>query len=172
MNPLALFSGPYALLAKWGVILALVASAAGFCWLKGDEHGSAKLTEYVGQQAVASLKLTMARQIVVHDVQVKYVDRIKTITLAGETIGRTVYVNATDDAACVVPVGFVREHNAAWSGAPAGPASESDHGPSGVPLSEVAAADAANATAALIYKAQRDGLIEFYHRLQATENAP
>jgi len=37
-----------------------------------------------------------------------------------------------------------------------------------VALSEVAAADAHNATSALYYKAQRDGLIEFYRALQKT----
>lgn len=172
MNPLALFTGPYGLLAKWGVILALLASFGGFAWFKGNEHGTEKLTEYQGEQAVATVKLIQARAKIVHDVQIKYQDRIQTVTAQGATIEKevVVYVTKADDAGCTVSAGFVREYDAAWSGTPAGSPAESDRGPSGVPLSQVAAVDAGNATACLIYKEQRNGLIEFYKALQAEGN--
>lgn len=168
MNPLAIFEGPYALLAKWAVIGILLASFGGFCYFKGDVHGTAKLTEYQGGQAIATVKLTAARVQIVHEVDVKYLDRIQVVHDVGATIEKEVpiYVTAADDSRCAVPDGFVREHNAAWSGTPPGPPVESDRGPSGVPISEVAAADAGNATACRIYKEQRNGLIEFYRKLQ------
>lgn len=166
MNPLAIFTGPYALLAKWAVIALLAASFGSFCYVKGDIHGTAKLTEYQGQQAIATVKLTAARTIIVHDVETKYQTRIETIYKAGETITKEVYVTKADDAEFPVPVGFVRLYGAVWTGAAAGSASESDRQPSGVPLSEIAGDEANNATACLVYKEQRDGLIEFYRKLQ------
>lgn len=169
MNSLAIFTGPYALLAKWGVIAALVSAFAGYFWFKGDEHGTQKLIDYQGKQATEAVRIGTARVLIVHEIEIKYVDRIQKIYVQGATIEKEVkvYVTAKDDAGCVVPVGFVREYNAAWSGAPAGSAAESDRGPSGVPLSTVAQADAGNAKACLIYKEQRDGVIEFYRKQQA-----
>lgn len=169
MNPLALFTGPYALLAKWGVIAALVAAFAGYFWLKGYEHGTQKLIDYQARQATEAVRVGGLRVQIVHEVEVKYVDRLRTIYVQGAAIEKEVikYVTKEDDAGCVVPVGFVRGFNAAWSGAPAGSPAESDRGPSGVPLSAVAETEAHNATSCLAYKEQRDGLIEFYRKQQA-----
>lgn len=169
MNPLAIFEGPYALLAKWGVIAALLAAFGGWAWVKGDEHGTEKLTDYIGKQAVQTVRIAAARVVIVKEIETKYVDRVRVIYQRGATIEREVkvYVTEKDDAGCVVPVGFVREHNAAWAGAPAGPAAESDRRPAGVALSAVAAADAGNATTCRALKEQRDGVIEFYRRQQA-----
>lgn len=169
MNPLAIFSGPYALLAKWGVIGALLVAFGGWAWVKGDEHGTEKLTAYIGKQAVETVRIGAARVVIVKEIETKYVDRVRVIYQRGATIEREVkvYVTQVDDAGCVVPVGFVREHNAAWAGAPAGPPAESDRGPSGLALSSVAEADAGNATTCRILKEQRDGLIVLYRRLQA-----
>jgi hypothetical protein len=168
MNPLAIFSGPYALLIKWGVIAALVAAFAGFFWIKGDEHGTEKLTDYVGKQALETVRIGAARVEIVNKIETVYVDKIKTAYLKGQTIEKEVvkYVTKTDDAACIVPVGFVREFNAAWRNIPPGPAEESDRQPSGVPLSAVAQTLDYNATACQAYKIQRDGLIEFYRAQQ------
>ena len=171
MSPLSLFTGPYGVLAKWGVIALLVAAFGAFSWFKGNEHGTQKLINYQGQQAIATVKLQAARVQVVHDVQTEYVDRIQKIYVKGQTIEKEVtkYVTAVDDSHCVIPAGFVREYAAAWTNTPAGPPVESDRGPSGVQLSAVAASDAGNAASCFKYKEQRDGLIEFYKRLQAVE---
>lgn len=168
MNPLAIFAGPFGMFYKWGIIALLLAAFGAFCYVKGDIHGTAKLTEYQGQQAIATVKLTAARTIIVHDVETKYQTRIQTITTQGATITQEVpiYVTKTDDAEFPVPVGFVRLYGAAWAGASPGFASELDRQPSGVPLSEIAGDEANNATACLVYKEQRDGLIEFYRKLQ------
>lgn len=171
MNPLAIFTGPYALLAKWGLIAALVSAFAGFFWIKGNEHGTQKLTDYIGKQATETVRVANARVQVVTETETVYVDKIQKIYVKGATIEKEVkvYVTQKDDAGCVVPVGFVREHNAAWSGTPAGSPAESDRGASGVPLSSVAEADAGNAASCLVYKTQRDGLIEVYRKLQAVK---
>ena len=167
----ALFSGPWALLAKWGVIALLIAAFGGWAWFKGNEHGTQKLNNYIAKQAIESVRISAAREKIVTVTEIKYRDKVKTVYAKGETIVKEVPIHVTqaDDAGCVVPVGFVREFNAAWSNAPAGPAAESDRGPSGVPLSEVASTEAANATSCLVYKTQRDGLIDFYRKQQAVK---
>lgn len=171
MNPLGIFTGPYALLAKWGVIAALLAGFGAWAWVKGDEHGTEKLTDYIGKQAVETLRIADARVKIVTETQTEYVPVLQKIYVRGKTIEKEVkvYVTQADDAGCVVPVGFVREYNAAWQGSPPGSPVDADRGPSGVPLSSVAQADAGNATACLAYKAQRDGLIEFYRKQQAVK---
>jgi hypothetical protein len=166
-----IFSGPYAMLARLAVIAIVLVAAFGTGWVKGNAHGTQKLIDYQGKQAVATIALMKERIKVVTEVQTKYVDRIKEIFVKGDTIEKEVvkYVTQIDDSRCAVPVGFVREYDAAWSGTPAGPPAESDRGPSGIPLSGIAEADAHNATSCLALKAQRDGLIEFYKRVQALE---
>ena len=149
----------------------LIAAFGGWSWFKGNEHGTAKLTEYIGAQAKETVRIAAVRAKVVTVTETKYQDRIKTIYVKGDTITKEVpvYVTKTDDAGCTIPTGFVREYNAAWSNTPAGPPAESDRGPSGIPLSEVAAADSGNAATCLAYKAQRDGVIEFYRKQQAVK---
>lgn len=169
MNPLAIFAGPYGWLIKWGIIAGLVASFYAYAWFRGNEHGTQKLLDYQAAQAVEAVRVANARIQIVREVETKYVPKIQRIYVRGATIEKEVkvYVTKEDDARCTLPIGFVRLWNASWSGAAPGPAAESDHGPSGVPPSAVAEASAANATACLTYKAQRDGLIEFYKRQQA-----
>ncbi len=159
------------LLLRWIVVLGVAASLFGYGYIKGNAHGTAKLDRYKGEQAIATTKLIAAREKIVTQVQTKYVDRIQKIVTKGDEIVKEVqvYVQKVDDAGCVVPVGFVREFNAAWSGTPAGSPQETDRRPSGYPLSAVASTDASNAETCLIWKEQRDGVIEFYRKLQATK---
>lgn len=173
MTPLAVFSGPWGWLIKWGVIVVLFLSGVAFGWVKGNDHGTEKLTDYIGKQAVAVQKLTAARTKVIHDVTVEYRDRIHTVTVKGDTIIKEVpvYVTKADDAGCAIPVGFVREYDAMWTNTPAGPPVDSDRRPSGVQLSTVATSDAGNAKSCFWYKEQRDGLIKMYRGLQAAQPA-
>ena len=167
----SVFDGPYGTLVKWGVIAALCAAFYGFAWYRGDEHGTQKLIDYKGEQATAEIKLRDAQIKVVHDVQIEYQDRIQKVYVKGDTITKEVpvYVTKADDAGCTIPIGFVREYAAMWTNTPAGPPSESDRGPSGVQLSTVARSDSGNAAACFKYKEQRDGLIDFYRRLQSAK---
>lgn len=163
---IGLLLGNWQRLLIYGVVALLI---AGMLELDGYRRGEKKLFEYQAKQAIEAVKIVQKRGEVVTKTEVKWRTVINTIIKKGETITKEVpvYVTKQDDAACTVPIGFVREYNAAWSGEPAGPPAESDRGPSGVPLSAVAEADAVNATSALYYKAQRDGLIEFYRKQQA-----
>ena len=79
----------------------------------------------------------------------QYVDRERVIRLKGEIIIKEVprYVPIQADAACVVPRGFVRLHDAAAAGAVPDPdTGDADAAASGVALSAVAATVAANYT--------------------------
>jgi hypothetical protein len=165
---LSVFSGPYAMLARVGVIAIVALSLFAYGWFKGNAHGTEKLTKYIGEQAVQTVRIAAARERIVTKTEIEYRDRTKTVYLKGETIVKEVtrYVTKADDAGCVVPVGFVRQFNSAWTNTPAGPPAESDRGPSGVPLSEASSAEAHNATSCHIYKEQRDGLIKFYREQQ------
>lgn len=168
MNPLAIFAGPYAMLARIGVLAVVALAVWGHGFWKGNEHGTEKLVNYQAAEAKADTELAAARQVVVTQIQTKYVDRIKVVREQGETITKEVhhYVTQQDDAV-PVPVGFVRVFNAAWSGTPPGPPADADRGPSGYPLSAVADAGTNNATTCRVWKEQRDGVIEFYRKQQA-----
>lgn len=91
MSPLALFTGPYATLAKWGVIALLVVSFGAFSWVKGNAHGTQKLLNYQGKQIVEASRISAARERVTEKVVVKYVkvkgdNKIVTDTVEKEVI--------------------------------------------------------------------------------------
>jgi hypothetical protein len=86
MNPLAIFAGPYALLAKWGVIALLVAAFGAFAWFKGNAHGTQKLHDYQAKQATEAVRIAQARERVTTQVIVKYVK----VQGATEVVTRTV----------------------------------------------------------------------------------
>lgn len=79
----------------------------------------------------------------------QYVDRVREIRVKGDTIIQKVpvYVTAEADAACTVPAGFVRLHDAAAANAPLDDPGDTDARPSGVALSAVAETVADNYTA-------------------------
>lgn len=70
----------------------------------------------------------------------RYVDRVRVVHERRATITKEipVYVTAQADAACSVPVGFVRVHDAAAANDLPGPAGVTDAQPSGLALSTVA----------------------------------
>ena len=74
-----LFTGPYALIAKWGVIALVVAGAGLTGFVKGNAYGTAKLDAYIGQQAVAAVALAVKQG----EVTTKIVNRY--IKVRGET---------------------------------------------------------------------------------------
>ncbi|MCY1557670.1 hypothetical protein D9M68_945400 [compost metagenome] len=79
----------------------------------------------------------------------RYVDHVETIKVKGDTIIKEIprYVPVQADAACTVPVGFVRVHDAAAAGAvlDSGPG-DADAVPSGIALSAVTGTIAGNYT--------------------------
>lgn len=87
---------------------------------------------------VAQLKLREPK--IVKEIEVKYVHDVQVVTKQGKDIIREipVYITKAADAACVIPVGFVRVHDAAASGIPlAEPAPGDNDAASQVNLSTV-----------------------------------
>ncbi|KVM74413.1 hypothetical protein WJ60_00055 [Burkholderia ubonensis] len=93
---------------------------------------------------------TAERDAARRDVKVvtQYVDRVQVVREKGDTIIKEVpvYVDREADRACVVPVGFVRVHDAAVANVPVGDPGSADAAPAGIALSAVAATVAGNYT--------------------------
>ncbi|HWV03541.1 hypothetical protein [Ralstonia sp.] len=130
-------------------ILALLAIAAGLArWATASYHAAIQRADQA-ETTAATLRtqLDNARRATVTVTQ--YVDRERIIRVKGDTIIKEVprYVPAQADAACVVPRGFVRLHDAAAAGAvPDSDTGDADAAPAGVALSTLASTVAANYT--------------------------
>lgn len=136
--------------------------------LHGERSAGQAHIDYVSAQAAKSVKVAQAQAKVVIETQIKYVDRFKTIYTQGETIEKQIpiYITSADNAGCTVNAGFVRIHDAAWTGESAGPAASTDREPAGVSLAEVAEANNDNAIICRIWREQALGLREFYQKLK------
>lgn len=162
----------------WWARAGLLALLGALVFMLGQLHGERvagqRHLDYVTAQVAQTTRIAQAQTKVVIETQVKYVDRIKTIYKQGEVIEKQVpiYVTAADNAGCSVNAGFVRLHDAAWSGDVAGAAADSDREPAAVSLAAVAETNAANATACRAWREQALGWREFYERLKATTNLP
>tara|TARA_R110000868_G_scaffold353631_2_gene614807 strand:- start:185 stop:721 length:537 start_codon:yes stop_codon:yes gene_type:complete len=146
LNTLTLFSGPYALIARWAVLA--IACLALWChgWFKGDEHGSAKLVTYIGAQATASTKVQAKQVLVTEKVVKRYVDRVQVIKETGNEIEKVVTVAVTpkDDDACRINNGYLRLHNAAATDTVPAPTHPADGAASGLRLSQTLGVVAGN----------------------------
>jgi hypothetical protein len=126
---------------KWSAIAAAIMFAAWF----GRSFTALQYEAQIAEQnrQVAELQTENERKSV--RVVTKYVDRVQEVEAQARTIVKEipVYVTKDDDSRCVVPVGFVRIHDAAANGdAPS--ARDSNAAPSGVELSAVASTVADN----------------------------
>ena len=145
MGPLSLVPWPYRLL----IVAVLAAALVGVGWVKGASHVQAEWDAEVVKQSLTDARVEKAQAQAAVQVVTEYVDRVKIVRQAGETIIKEVpvYVPAQADAACVVPRGFVRLHDAAAQGVVPEPTGNSDAAPAGVALSAVAGTVAENYTA-------------------------
>jgi len=131
------------------VIVALLASVAGLAWWATASYHAAVQRADQAETTAATLRkqLDNAQRATVTVTQ--YVDRERVIRVKGDTIIKEVprYVPVQADAACVVPLGFVRLHDAAAAGTLPNPDTGDAHAaPAGVALSAVASTVAANYT--------------------------
>ena len=145
MGPLSLVPWPYRLL----IVAVLAAALVGVGWVKGASHVQAEWDAEVVKQSLTAARVEKAQAQATVQVVTEYVDRVKIVRQAGETIIKEVpvYVPSQADAACVVPRGFARLHDAAAQGVVPEPAGDSDAAPAGVALSAVAGTVAENYTA-------------------------
>lgn len=166
------------LLSKAGLTLiavALVVAVIGVQTLRLD-HAKADLTALrkadaaaealAVERAKAGQAISAASQVQVASERAQIVTRTQTLVKQVK-----VYVPAAADAACVVPVGFVRLHDAAAQGLPA-PSGGPDQTTSGVPLSAVAATVAANYGTAWDWRVEALGWRDWYLKQKAAWEAP
>ena len=159
-------------LPRWSAWL-VAATGGALLYVLGMLHGERAAgqqhVDYITAQAARGIAIAKAQTKVVLQTEIKYRDRIKTVYVKGEEIEKLVpvYVTRADDDRYGVNAGFVRSYNAAWAGEPAGPASDTDREPAGIPLSDVAEADAFNATACRAWREQALGWREFYSELKS-----
>ncbi|CAJ0743849.1 Signal peptide protein [Ralstonia mannitolilytica] len=130
-------------------ILALVAAAAGLAWWATARYHAAVDRAEKAETTAGELRTQLQNARGATVTVTKYVDRERIIRVKGDTVIKEVprYVTVQADAACVVPRGFVRLHDAAAAGAVPDPdTGDADAAASGVALSAVAATVAANYT--------------------------
>lgn len=58
---------------RWLVVGLIGAALFGYGWFRGNEHGTAKLSEYVGKQAVEAVRIITKRGQVTERVLTKYI---------------------------------------------------------------------------------------------------
>ena len=157
-------------------LLVLSVAAAGLFglgWFEGAAHVQAKWDADVVKQSLTVARVETAQAQASVQVVTKYVDRVKIVRQAGETIIKEVpvYVPAQADAACLVNRGFVRLHDAAAHGVVPESAGDSDAAPAGVALSAVAGAVAENYTACRANAEQLSALQSWILQMKESSDA-
>ena len=130
-------------------IVVLLAVAAGLAWWATDRYIAAVDRAEKAETTANALRTQLTNIQSATVTVTQYVDRERVIREKGETIIKEVprYVPIQADAACVVPRGFVRLHDAAAAGAvPDSDPGDADAAASGVALSAVAGTVAGNYT--------------------------
>lgn len=121
--------------------VGLLAALAGYYLVTEHRITAAEARATTAERTAITLRGELASRKTGERIVTRYVDRVHTIYVRGATLTQKVplYVPAPADAACPVPVGFVRLHDAAAAGTevPDRPGA-ADAVPSGVALSTVA----------------------------------
>ncbi|CAE6814444.1 hypothetical protein [Xanthomonas arboricola] len=156
------------------ILLALIAVLVGGCVWQEQRVNTAQRErkQALDAKAAAIAERDSAKSSI--KVVVEYVDRVQIVREAGATITREIpiYVTQKADAACAIPAGFVRLHDAAATGNPAGPpAGDPDAPAAGITLSGIAGTVAANYTSCHATAAQLSALQDWID-LHAPEPAP
>ncbi|CEG14893.1 Lipoprotein [Xanthomonas citri pv. citri] len=156
------------------ILLALIALLVGGCVWQEQRVSIARTErkQALDAKAAAIAERDSARAST--KTVVEYVDRVQIVREAGATITREIpiYVTQKADAACAIPAGFVRLHDAAATGNPAGPpAGDPDAPAAGITLSGIAGTVADNYTSCHATAAQLSSLQDWID-LHAPEPAP
>ena len=115
----------------WAALAGLVAAAAGWGYVKGARSVQADWAAATAEQSSVVARVQVAQAQVTERVVTQYVDRVRTVREAGETIVKEVpvYVPAQCDADGRLPAGWRVLHDAAASGQPADAARAADAQP-------------------------------------------
>lgn len=157
---------------KWAALAALLAAVYGLGRLQEARHGADAMAEYIGKQGAQTAVIVKRQVQVVTKVETQYRDRIQKIYVQGEQIEKSIPAVLTPDVdrRLPLPAGFVRILDAAWAGAPVGPAVDSDREPASVPPSVVAANETDNATSCLVWRERVFAWRKFYAGQQVAIN--
>ncbi len=130
-------------------IVLLLSTTAGLAWWATDSYNAAVDRADKAETTAGQLRTQLNNTKSATVTLTQYVDRERVIRLKGDTIIKEVprYVSVQADAACVVPRGFVRLHDAAAAGTVPDPdTGDADAAASGIALSAVASTIASNYT--------------------------
>lgn len=107
---------PIPLLCRIAAVALAFAVAIGFGYVKGAEHGQARIDAMVAKQATEAVKVIKGQDIVTTTVQTKYLPQITRHEVVTETILKEIptYVQAADPP---LPGRFRVLHDAAAEGA-------------------------------------------------------
>lgn len=119
MGLLSIVPLPYRLLAYALAALALFA----FGWVKGNDHGTQKLTEYVGKQAVEAVRIITKRGAVTTQVITKYIEVAGKTKVVTETVEKEVVKYADANPGSCLDYGWGRLHDVAALNRVPGPGS-------------------------------------------------
>lgn len=157
---------------RWLALVAVALALYGIGRIDGARIEGARHLDYLAKQAAATVKVARAQERVVVRTEVEYRERIRIIREKGDVVIKEVpvYITAETDQRFPVPGGFVRVHDAAATGAPAGPARDSDGEAAAITSSAAAETIAINYAACRRYSEQVTGWQEFYQRLQDATN--
>ncbi|WP_447936952.1 hypothetical protein [Thermomonas fusca] len=153
------------------VLLAAAALVLG-AWQIKHRIASAEARAAAAETRANRLQAELQQAQMSERVVTVYVDRVRTVRERGATITREIpiHVTAKADAACPVPAGFVRVHDAAAQGVPLDPAAGDPDAPvPGLALSGVADAVAGNYTTCHETAAQLSALQAWVRGLQGIE---
>ncbi len=126
---------------RWLALLTLAGTLLAVGWVKGASHEQAK-ADAANLSATARTAIVRQRQAeATVQVLTQYVDRVRTVHVAGETIIKEVPVYVPSDSPAL-PGGFRVHHDAAALGELPDPARVADADPA--PAQDVAATVAAN----------------------------
>ena len=111
VNPLAVFTGPYALLAKWAVIGVLLSAFGAWSWFKGNEHGTQKLIDYQAAQAIEAVRINTARSAATAKVVTEYVQVAGKTEVVTQTITKEVVKYADANTGYCLDADWRRLHD-------------------------------------------------------------
>ena len=104
---------------RWAGLALIVVGSMGYGWMKGDQHGTKKLTDFQGQQAIAAQKIITRHGEITERVVMQYRDRV----VKGDTITKTIEKKVTEYVeskplalSCMLDSRWVRLHDAAAIG--------------------------------------------------------
>lgn len=124
----------------WIASGVLLLALGAWCWIKGADHVQQQWASERARRSLTLARIDSRSAQLTTQVVTEYVDRIKVIHAAGQTVIQEVpvYVDQHADAACAVPDAFVRLWNGANRGQLPDAARPADASASAVVLSDIA----------------------------------